>query len=92
MKTMEISDIDEMILKLSEEKIQEVRDYVGYLLEKEKKHRAFVKRVLKAEKEPGIICNSVEEAMDAILNAPDDDEAWAWPDSAHPPAFRQSKR
>ena len=75
MKSMEISDIDEMILKLPEEKIHEVRDYVGYLIEKEKKRKAFEERVLKAEKEPGIICNSVEEAMDAILNAPDDDEA-----------------
>lgn len=75
MKTMEISDIDEMILKLPEEKIREVRDYVGYLLDKEKRRNALERRVLKAEKEPGIICNSVEEAMDAILNAPDDDEA-----------------
>ncbi len=72
MKTMEISDIDEMILKLPEEKIQEVRDYVGYLLEKEKKHRAFVKRVLKAEKEPRIRFNSVDEAMKAIRNATKD--------------------
>ncbi|MBI3601097.1 MAG: DUF2281 domain-containing protein [Nitrospinae bacterium] len=75
MKTMEISDIDEILRKLPDERIQEVRDYAGYLLEKEKKRKAFEERVLKAEKEPGIICNSVEEAMDAILNAPDDDEA-----------------
>lgn len=75
MKTMEIIDIDEMLVKLPARRIQEVRDYVGFLLEKEKKRRAFEKRVLKAEKEPGIICNSVEEAMEAIFNAPDDDEA-----------------
>jgi hypothetical protein len=49
MKTMEISDIDEMILNLPEEKIQEVRDYVGYLIEKEKKRKAFEERVLKAK-------------------------------------------
>lgn len=75
MKTMEITDIDDMLLKLPARRLQEVRDYVGFLLEKEKKRRAFEKRVLKAAKEPGIICNSVEEAMEAILNAPDDDEA-----------------
>lgn len=74
MKSIDISDIDEMILRLPAKKIQAVRDYVSYLLEREKKHKSFVKRVLKAEKEPGIICNSVEEAMQAILNAPDDDE------------------
>ncbi len=75
MKTMEISDIDEMILKLSEEKIQEVRDYVGYLLEKEKKRKAFEERVLKAEKEPDVVeCKTPEEFMQAIFNAPDDND------------------
>lgn len=75
MKIAEISDIDEMILKLSEEKIQEVRDYVGYLLEKEKKRKTFEERVLKAEKEPDVVeCKTPEEFMQAILNAPDDDE------------------
>lgn len=64
-----------MLLMLPAKKIQAVRDYVSYLLEREKKHKAFVKRVLQAEKEPGIICNSVDEAMKAILNVPDDDEA-----------------
>lgn len=55
MKSIEISDIDEMLSKLPPERIQEVRDYVGYLFEKEKKHRAFIKRVLKAEKEPSML-------------------------------------
>lgn len=66
MKTMEISDIDEMLHALPAKKLHEVRDFVGYLLEKEKKHKAFVRRVLKAEKEPGIVCDSVEEAMKLI--------------------------
>jgi Mn-containing catalase len=75
MKTLEISDIDEMLQKLSDERLQEVRDFVGYLIEREKKHQAFVERVLKAEQEhDSIICNSVEEAMQAILNAPDEDD------------------
>lgn len=69
MKTIEISDIDEMILNLPEEKIQEVRDYVGYLTEKEKKRKAFEERVLKAAKEPDAVeFDTVEDAMEAIRN------------------------
>jgi hypothetical protein len=75
MKTIEISDIDEMILNLPEEKIQEVRDYVGYLIEKEKKRKAFEERVLKAEKEPDVVeCKTPEDFIQAILNAPDDND------------------
>jgi Mn-containing catalase len=75
METMEISEIGEMLLNLSDERLKEVRDFVGYLVEREKKHKAFVERVLKAEQEhDSIICNSVEQAMQAILNAPDDDD------------------
>lgn len=75
MKTVEISDIDKMLLKLPKSRIQEVRDFVGYLIEKEKKHRAFVKRVLKAEKEPDVVeCKTPEEFIQAILDAPDDDD------------------
>ena len=75
MKTMEISEIGEMLLNLSDERLKEVRDFVGYLVEREKKHKAFVERVLKAEQEhDSIICNSVEQARQAILNAPDDDD------------------
>ena len=75
MKTMEISEIDEMLLKLSEERLQEVKDFVGYLLDREKKHKAFVERVLKAEQNSDVIeCKTPEEFMQAILNAPDDDE------------------
>jgi rubrerythrin len=71
MKKMEISEIDEMLQKLSDERLKEVRDFIGYLLEREKRHKKFVERVLKAEKEhDSVICNSVEEAMQAILNAP----------------------
>lgn len=72
MKTLEISDIDEMLAKLPAKKIHEVRDFVGYLLEKEKKHKAFVERVLKAEKETRIRFDSVDEAMKAIFDAAKD--------------------
>lgn len=72
---MEISDIDEMLLNLSDERIQEVRDYVGYLLEKEKKRKAFEERVLKTEQEHDVVeCKTPEEFIQAILNAPDDDD------------------
>lgn len=68
MKTMEISDIDEMLAKLPAKKIHEVRDFVGYLLEKEKKHKAFVERVLKAENEPPIRFKSVGDAVRAVFD------------------------
>ena len=72
MKTIEISDIDEMLHKLPKKRIQEVRDFVGYLLEKEKKHKAFEERVLKAAEEPRERFDSVGEAMKAIRNAAKD--------------------
>ena len=72
MKSVVISDIHEMLPKLPAKRIQEVRDYISFLVEKEKKHRAFVKRVLEAEKEPTMVFETVDEAMQAILNAPED--------------------
>jgi hypothetical protein len=72
MKTVEISDIDEMILNLPEEKIQEVRDYVAYLLEKERKRKSFEERVLKAAKEPSIEFETVEDAVKAIFDEAED--------------------
>lgn len=70
MKTIEITDIDEMLLKLPKKRVQEVRDFAAYLLDREHRHKALVKRVLKAEKNPDtIICNTVEEAMQAVYNA-----------------------
>ncbi len=71
MKTLQISDIDRILTMLPEKQLKAVRKYAERLLEKEKKRKAFEKRVLKAEKESGIICNSVEDAVDAFLNAPD---------------------
>lgn len=72
MKTAAISDINAMLPKLPARRIQEIRDYISFLIEKEKKHRAFVKRVLEAEKEPTMVFETVDEAMQAILNAPED--------------------
>ena len=74
-KSMAIANIDNLLSQLPEKRLQEVLDIVGYFLEKEKKHKAFVERVLKAERESdSVICNSVEEAMQVIFNAPDDDD------------------
>jgi hypothetical protein len=72
MKSLDISDIDEMLPKLPAKKIQAVRDYVGYLLEKEKKRKAFVKGVLEAEKEPGILFGTVEDAVKAVFDETED--------------------
>lgn len=65
----EMDHIDEMLLKLSEERLQEVRDFIGYLLEKEKKRKAFEDRIAKIEQESDTVTfDSVEDAMNAIRN------------------------
>ena len=66
MKTMEKSAIDSMLLELPEEMIQEVKDFIGYLLEKEKRRKAFEERVLKAQNEPSMEFESVDNIMKAI--------------------------
>jgi len=48
MKTMEISEIDEMLNMLPKTARQEVRDFAAYLLDRERRHKALVERVLKA--------------------------------------------
>jgi chorismate mutase len=65
----EIDHIDEMLLKLSKERLQEVRDFIGYLLEKEKKRKAFEDRIANIEQESDTVTfDSVEDAMNAIRN------------------------
>jgi hypothetical protein len=66
MNQTEIVQLEEMLPKLSKKGVGEVRDFAGFLLEKEKKHKAFVKRVLKAQKGPGVEFNSVSALMKAI--------------------------
>jgi hypothetical protein len=68
----EIDRIKEMLNKLPEDALAEVGDFVAFLLEKEKKRKAFVERVLKTEQEPSVAFESPEEAMQAILNTPED--------------------
>jgi len=64
----EIDHIKELLPKLSEPALSEVRDFIQYILEKQKRRKAFVDRVLKAEKEIPIRFSSVKEAMQAIRN------------------------
>jgi hypothetical protein len=68
----EIDRIKEMLNKLSESALAEVGDFVAFLLEKEKKRKALVERVSKAEQEPSVTFESPEDAMQAILNATED--------------------
>jgi rubrerythrin len=71
----EIENINEILTALSKAALHEVRDFASYLADKERRHKEFVEQTLKAEKEPDtVMCKSVEEAMQAIYNAPDDDE------------------
>ncbi len=71
----EIERIKEILPMLPETALHELRAFTDYLADRERRRKALVERVLKAEREPdSVICNSVEEAMQAILNAPDDDD------------------
>jgi len=72
MKAIEVADIDEMLLKLPKSRIEEVRDFIGFLLEKEKKRKAFEKRVLSSAKEPTIKYESVEDAVKAVFDEAED--------------------
>lgn len=75
MKTTEITDIDEMLKMLPKTARQEVRDFMAYLLNRERRRKALIERVHKAEQEPDVVeCRTPEEFMQAILNAPDNDE------------------
>ena len=71
----ETEHIKELLPGLSEDILHELRTFIDYLVDRERRRKALVERVLKAEKEPDtVICNSVEEAMQAIYDTPDDDE------------------
>jgi hypothetical protein len=75
MKTTEITDIDELFKMLPKTARQEVRDFMGYLLDRERRRKALIERVHKAEQEPDVVeCKTPEEFTQAIINAPDKDE------------------
>lgn len=71
----EIEQIKEILFNLPEPALHEIRDFAFYLADRERRRKALVERIRKAEENPdSIICNSVEEAMQAIYNTPDDDD------------------
>ncbi len=73
--TNEIEHIKEVLPLLPVTALHELMAFADYLADREKRRKALVERVLKAEREPdSVICNSVEEAMQAILNTADDDD------------------
>lgn len=64
-----------MLKMLPETARKEVRDFTAYLLDRERRRKALVDRVLTAEQNPDFFeCKNPEEFIQAILNAPDDDE------------------
>jgi len=64
-----------MLKMLPETARKEVRDFTAYLLDRERRRKALVDRVLTAEQNPDFVeCKNPEEFIQAILNAPDDDE------------------
>jgi len=71
----EIDRIKEMLPVLPEPALHELRAFADYLADREKRRKALVSSVLKAEQErDSIICNSPKEAIHAILNTPHDDD------------------
>ena len=65
----EMEQIKEMLPMLSLPALREAKDFIQYLLEKEKKHKAFEQRLQKIEEESDTVTfDSVEDAMDAIRN------------------------
>ena len=64
-----IETITEALKELSPPLIDSLYEYVIFLVEKEKKHRAFVKETIEIEVNSDTITfDSVEEAMEAIRN------------------------
>jgi rubrerythrin len=69
----EIEYIKEMLPLLSETTLHELRTFMDYLADRERRHKALVKRVLEAEKNPDtIVCSTAEEFIQAIESAKDD--------------------
>lgn len=63
-----IDNIREMLSMLSEDALTEVRDFAAYLFDRERRRKALEERVLKAEQEPAIKFETVEDAVKAIFN------------------------
>lgn len=61
-----INNIEGLLSKLSNVKLKEVEDFISFLVEKEKRHRAFEDRVIKASKEPIETFETVDDFMKAV--------------------------
>ncbi|MCP5004509.1 MAG: hypothetical protein GY941_11320 [Planctomycetes bacterium] len=61
-----INNIEGLLSKLSNDKLKEVEDFVSFLIEKERRHRIFEDRVVKASKEPLETFESVDDFMKAV--------------------------
>ncbi|MFN3395635.1 MAG: hypothetical protein ACK4Z9_02415 [Thermodesulfovibrionales bacterium] len=67
--SQQIDEIKEMLGSLSEDALKEVRDFIAFLAEKERRRKAFVERICKIEAESDTVTfDSVKEAMEAIRN------------------------
>lgn len=71
----EIELIKNILSGLPKSALHEVRDFVAYLADRERRRKALVERVLKAEKEPDTVkCTSPEEFIQAIEQAEIDND------------------
>lgn len=71
----EIEHIKEVLPLLPVTALHELRAFTDYLVDREKRRKALVERVLKAEQNPDVVeCKTPEEFMQAILNTPDDED------------------
>ena len=65
----DVERIHEMLTGLSVERIREASDFIAFLAEKERRHKAFVDETLAAEQRGEYYTfETAEEAMDAIRN------------------------
>ncbi|MBI1810420.1 MAG: hypothetical protein HY035_00850 [Nitrospirae bacterium] len=66
----EIDHIKEMLPVLPETALHELRTFVDYLADRERRRKELVERVLKAEKSPETIrCATPDEFIQAIMSA-----------------------
>ena len=68
MKPVKINEIDEMLQKLPPKQLREVRTFISYLIDKERRRKELVERVLKAEQKPPIRFKTVEDAVKAVFD------------------------
>jgi hypothetical protein len=68
----EIDYIKEMLSMLPETALPELRTFVDYLADRERRRKKLEKRVLKAEKEPPVRFESIEDAVNAVFDEAED--------------------